>query len=154
HASAAILGLDRRGTVLEVNRQAARRVGAPRLEMIGIPIGGIFDFGEDRPPTLPAEGSVRLDEVPVRRRGGSAPAQWVDLSAAGVQIEGGDRVVLVIARDVTERKRAGDAVRELNEELERRVGERTTELESSNRELEAFSYSVAHDLRAPLRSII
>jgi len=154
HANDAILVLDRSGTVLEVNRQAERLVGAPRLEIIGIPIGGIFDFGEGRLPALPAEGSVRLDEIPVRQRSGSTPQQWVDLSAAGIQIDGGERVVLAIARDVSERKRAADAVRELNEELERRVNERTTELESSNRELEAFSYSVAHDLRAPLRSII
>jgi PAS domain S-box-containing protein len=61
--------------------------------------------------------------------------------------------VVSIGEDITARKQAQDDLQKLNAELERRVQERTAQLASKNKELETFSYSVSHDLKAPLRGI-
>jgi PAS domain S-box-containing protein len=78
----------------------------------------------------------------------------IDTTFAPVRDQTGKIIsVIFIQKDITERHRMEEKVRRLNAELEQRVRERTAQLEAANRELESFSYSVSHDLRAPLRSI-
>jgi signal transduction histidine kinase len=76
----------------------------------------------------------------------------VEVNAAAFRY-GTSRGIHFILRDITERKRSEKALLDLNAELEERVRQRTLELEARNRELETFTYSVSHDLKAPLRGI-
>jgi len=152
----AIIGKDLTGKVVSWNAGAERMFGYTAAEIVGTSIERLL--ASDRPDEERRilenanRGETHLYETARVRKDGTL----VDLSLAVAPIRdahGSIVGVSSIARDITDRKRFEKQILDLNVELEHRVQVRTAELTSANQELEAFTYSVAHDLRAPLRHI-
>ena len=99
---------------------------------------------------LESKGSVSNYEFVMRRKDGNLR----DMLMSSVAIDiGGTACLISICRDITDQRRAEEEIRNINVALEHRVQERTAKLEETVREMESFSYSISHDLRAPLRAI-
>ena len=143
------------GKITDANSGTEKATGRVRQKLIGTDFCDYFsDPAKARVGYQQTfrEGFVQDYELGIRHQDGHLTPVLYNASVyrdeAGVVIG-----VFAAARDITERKRAEQEVRRLNEQLEQRVRERTAELEASNKELEAFTYSVSHDLRAPLRHV-
>jgi PAS domain S-box-containing protein len=145
-------------TIITCNPAVARVFGYSPHEVLGRNTAFLYPsderyaaFGDELKDALDAHG-VHHAELQMRRKDGSLFIAEATVSAIVNEAGQRDRVVSVW-RDITERKQAEEAIKNLNAELEQRVIERTAQLEATNHELETFSYSVSHDLRAPLRSL-
>jgi PAS domain S-box-containing protein len=148
----------RTGQWLRVNEKMCEITGYSADELLRMPISEVT-HPEDRQNDWEAfqrvvqgeQPNYRLEKRYIRKDGSLA---WVNVNMTVVRDAAGQPVRTVATiEDISERKRAEEEIRKLNATLEQRVRERTAELEAANKELEAFSYSVSHDLRAPLRSI-
>ena len=156
-----IISVDGEGLIREWNPAAQRVFGYGRHEALGRPMDVLIVPSALRQVyqdgltnyLITGVGSLlgRPIEMTLRRADGTEFSAEMAITRAPAEEP---RRCTALIRDITERKRNEALIWELNTQLERRVLERTAQLEAANDELEAFSYSVSHDLQAPLRQVL
>jgi PAS domain S-box-containing protein len=143
------------GKIFETNDSAVQITGYAIEEMQGRTTGELGFWvdpaaRDEYISRIRGDGRVVNFETVFRKKSGALLT--ILISGEIIQLQNGP-CFLSIVRDISERKRAEEKILQLNQELEQRVVERTAQLLAAVNELEAFSYSVSHDLRAPLRII-
>lgn len=150
----AIVMLDENGDVAIWNAGAEHLTGYSASEIVGRPLSLLHDANDINMQDILSEsrtkGRAEFEGWRYRKDG----TRFWNHSVVSIVSENDSFIgYSEIARDLTERRANEQALIDMSMNLERLVRERTADLEAANKELEAFSYSVSHDLRAPLRSI-
>ena len=148
--------ISKQGLIMEANLTASTLLGVPRCKLV-TQLLARFILKKDQDiyylhrKKLLDTGEPQTCELQIVKKDGTI--FWAHLTEAAAKDESGATIFRVVMSDITERKVAEEALEKYREHLEDLVRKRTIKLEASNKELEAFSYSASHDLRAPLRTI-
>ena len=157
-AASGIAHVDLQGCFTRVNRSLCRILGRSATELVGRTVRE-FSHPEDREVTDAArqrmrDGDIESEHFEKRYLHEDGSIVWVDLTVALVRDAGGKpEYEIAVFDDITEGVLARGRIERMNTELEERVETRTAELRAAMQELDAFTYSVSHDLRAPIGAV-